>query len=153
MGTHQLIDPCGKSSGGQGKLPYAIAQWDTRHEKAYFFSHGFLFVNPNNPAAYRFGIDPNINPFLEEGGTPKPVKKGSQGGPQSKTKAAILAYTIEFDPTQYLDDASDIIKVQVTHLVLATIISRSVTALKHVVFVGYFQREDNYSIVVGKWGK
>ena len=113
MGTHLLIDPCGKSSEGQGKVPKAIAQWDTRHEKAYFFSHGFLFVNPNDPAAYRFRLEPNINPFLAEGGASGLLKKGSQGGgAQSKTKGAVLAYTIEFDPTQYLDDASDIIKVQ-----------------------------------------
>ena len=108
MGTHMLIDPCGKSPSG--KQPCAIAYWDTRHEKANFFTRGFLFVNPNDQANFRFCVDPFVNPFPGEEGAP--TAKGSPGGPQLKTRAAVLSYTEEFDPSQYLDDVdSHIIKV------------------------------------------
>ena len=112
MGTHMLIDPCGKSPSSQTKQPCAIAYWDTRHERANFFTRGFLFVNPNDTTVYRFCADPFVNPFPGE-----VASEGSPGGTQVKTRAAVLSYTEEFDCSQYLDNGcSYIIKVQCSPL-------------------------------------
>ena len=101
--------------------PVAIAYWDSKHRKPYFFNRGFLHLDPLDPNQHRFSNDPRSNPLAVNQvmsqetnprsniATPSIVKKGHKPV-QAKTKSAVLAYTEEFDPIQLLDDASLIIK-------------------------------------------
>ena len=102
--------------------PVAIAYWDSKHRKPYFFNRGFLHLDPLDPNQHRFSNDPRSNPLLvnqviskEETNPQSNIAKPSivkkvHKPVQAKTKSAVLAYTEEFDPIQLLDDASLIIK-------------------------------------------
>jgi len=109
-GVQLLIDPLGGTVKQGKRTPQAIAYWDTKQDKAYFFNNGFLLVS--STGAHTFDLQPVLHPKITAARSIHKDKGGTEGpsGCQAKTKAAVLSYTEEFNPLDYLEDGSHIIK-------------------------------------------